>query len=385
METMASPCPPFDEFLQRVNAAADRAAKSKLVDEFLACTEQQDVPLLEQTTKPDFGRAIFLYQGPASKAALAGDMNAWTPTVDSLTQVAETDLFYLSREFELDARLDYKLVLNGTAWILDPLNPRTMPGGFGPNSQFWMQNYVPPPEVEFYSNIAHGTTERFSLTSNILRNTRTVTVYLPPGYNQTTDRFPALYVHDGQDYLNLAKINNVVDYLINQGSIPPVIVVMVPPVNRNSEYNMNSAFENFFVSEVVPTIDERYRTKRSPESRAVMGASLGGLISAFMAFNHPEVFGNCAGQSSAFFDSMINLIRNNSKQPVVFYLDVGTYEASISGFNLLASNRQMRDVLLEKGYKLQYQEVHEGHSWGSWRARIDDALKFFWGTGTTLK
>jgi len=82
---------------------------------------------------------------------------------------------------------------------------------------------------------------------------------------------------------------------------------------------------------------------------------------------------------------MIDLIRNNLKRAVVFYLDVGTYETNLSGFNLLASNRQMREALTDKGYTVQYQEVHEGHSWGNWRAHLDDALKFFWGARTTLR
>jgi enterochelin esterase family protein len=173
-----------------------------------------------------------------------------------------------------------------------------------------------------------------------------------------------------------------VDYLIHQGTIPSLIVVMVPPVQRTAEYQMNSAFVDFFVTEVVATIDGRYRTRPSPECRGLIGDSLGGLAAIYVAFSRPDVFGKSAGQSGAYFDSMITLVRDNPKRDVVFHLDIGTYETGVSGVSLLDLNRRMREVMVEKGYSLQYLEVHEGHSWGSWRARIDEALKFFWGNVT---
>lgn len=374
-----APCPPFDEFLQRVNVAEGRAAKQALVNQFVDCLQDKNTPIIEAGSSQGFGRAVFLYQGPAARAAVAGDMNGWSPNTQPMTHVAETDLFYFVREFELDARLDYKFVINGSTWILDPLNERTMPGGFGPNSQFWMPDYVPPPEVEFYPSIPHGQIETFSLTSNILRNTRAISIYLPPDYRQSSDRYPVLYVHDGADYLNFAKINNIVDYLINQKTIPPIIVVMVPPVQRTVEYNMNPSFVEFFVNEVVATVDERYRTKPSPAFRGLIGDSLGGLAAVYMALVRPEVFGKSAGQSGAYFDRFLQLVGASDKKDVVFHLDVGTYESSVSGLNLLEANRRLRQIMMQKGYSVQYIEVHEGHSWGSWRARIDDALKLFWG------
>ena len=87
-----SGCLPFAQFLARVAAAPDPAAKAKVVDEFMACVQTQGTPLVEKATKDGIGRAIFLYRGPATLVALAGDMNGWTPN-EAFTQVAGTNLF----------------------------------------------------------------------------------------------------------------------------------------------------------------------------------------------------------------------------------------------------------------------------------------------------
>jgi len=372
-------CEAFDRFLEPVNAAGE-PAKRALVDDLVSCAGRQGTPLLERGTKPGFGRAVFLYRGPASKVVLSGDMTGLRPT-EALTPIAGTDLFYLAREFELDARLDYKFVLNDKDWVLDPLNPRTMVSGFGPNSNVEMPEYVRPAEVEYDARIPHGTVEDFTFTSKILNNTRVAKVYLPPSYAQSEARYRTLYVHDGTDYLNFAKINNVVDSLIHKKEIPPILVVMVPPINREQEYGNNPEFARAFATELVPMIDQRYRTQAAPGSRATLGASLGGLIAVFIGQNYPQVFGNVAGQSSGFFaETSLEPLRNAPKINLVFHLDVGTYEANFHGRNLLEGNRRLRDLLREKNYRVQYKEVHEGHSWGSWRARIADALRFFWGT-----
>jgi enterochelin esterase-like enzyme len=63
---------------------------------------------------------------------------------------------------------------------------------------------------------------------------------------------------------------------------------------------------------------------------------------------------------------------------VKFHLDVGTYETAVVKINLLEGSRRLRDSLQSRGDTLEYTEVHEGHSWGNWPARIPQALRFFW-------
>ncbi len=375
----AQTCPEFDRFLERVDSVSDDSVKKALVDELIDCARRQDTPLIERGKQAGSERVIFLYRGPASTVVLAGDMNRWTQKA-KFTLVAGTDLFYFSSYFELDARLDYKLVLDGKEWIFDPLNSRRITGGFGPNSFFAMPEYSLPPEFDSHSNIPHGTIEEIAFNSRILGNSRTVKIYLPPSYAASHAHYRSLYVHDGIDYLNLAKINEIVDVMIHRNEIPPIILVMVPPVDRDREYWTSADFARAFATELVPTIEKRYRTETTPESRGILGASLGGLIAVYIVGQYPHVFGNCAGQSSAFFpDSEFEKIWTSPKSGIRFHLDVGTYEQNYSQRDLLNGNRRMLDFLRAKGYAVDYREVHEGHSWGSWRARIPEVLRFFWG------
>jgi enterochelin esterase-like enzyme len=373
-----SKCAPFDQMVARVAAVADTRAKSKIVDDIIACVPAGGAPLMEKGSKEGFGRAIFLYRGPASFVALAGDMNSWTPS-EAFTAVSGTNLFFLSREYEMDARLDYKFVLNDKDWIFDPMNPRRLEGGVGANSFFAMPGYVPPPEFEPGPSLRHGAIQSFSFASRILGNERSVKIYLPWGYGESRERYRTLYVLDGTDYLNLGKINEIVDAMIDSREIPPVIMVLVPALDRNKEYFGNADFARAFATELVPAIDAKFRTKADAGSRAVLGSSLGGLMALQLAGQTPQVFANCAGQSSAIFaDTDLDKLVTAPKDALRFHLDVGTYETSIFKANLLEGNRRLRDSLQSRGYALEYTEVHEGHSWGSWPARIPEALRFFW-------
>jgi enterochelin esterase family protein len=363
-----NPGPTFLEFVETV-VAAPVEERGALIDSFMQKAAQDGFPLREDTI------AHFIFRGAVSAGVtVPGDFNGWDPAADPMAGIAGTDFFYLSRCFEADARLDYKFVLDGSRWILDPLNPRTVTGGFGSNSELAMPAYVQPEEIEYLPGIPHGAVETLGFRSGTLGNDRTVKVYLPHGYADHPDRrYPALYVNDGGEYLSLASMNNVLDLLIHRGLIAEVLVVFVNPVDRNVEYRLNAAYKSMIVDELVPYIDSLYRTVDDAAGRGIMGASLGGLISTFIAYEHPDLFGLCAGQSSAYYandDWLIHRIADGPVRDVRFYLDWGTYETAIQ-----RQNHEMRDVLRSKGYSLAWFEYHEGHSWGSWRAHTDDILR----------
>ena len=126
----------------------------------------------------------------------------------------------------------------------------------------------------------------------------------------------------------------LLDNLIHAGEIPPIIAVMIDPVERQREYRINDEYRDFLCAEFVPMIDQRYHTAANREGRGVMGASLGGLISSYAAFSQPQIFSKVGGQSSAFhyaeneLDSLLDKVPDVSFR---FYLDVGTYEPLYPG------------------------------------------------------
>jgi enterochelin esterase family protein len=291
-----------------------------------------------------------------------------------MKQLGDVDLYYLTLSLPPDARIDYKFYVDGL-WMLDPLNDRTVKGGFGPNSAFAMPAYEEPREIEYVDSIPHGEVESHTFESGIMGNSRTVQVYLPPGYDPDGS-YHTVYAQDGGEYITLGSMVEVLDYLIWKDRVPPVVAVFIDPVDRNYEYFLNADYERAVVEEIVPFIRSRYGVSREPGRNAVMGASLGGAVSMMIALNNPDVFGKCGSQSGALeIDEgrLLRLVEQSPVKEVDFYLDTGIFG------DLTLENRTMREILMDKGYNFRYAEFHEGHSWGNWRAHIDDMLEFFWG------
>lgn len=369
----------FSDFLAEVDSLQDPQQKMALVDTFMTYASQFGFPLVEDSL------AHFLYRGnPSQPFSVAADFNGWQPAVDLFSRVSGTDLYYLSKSFPLDARLDYKFVMGagGSAvWLLDPLNPYTILGGFGPNSELRMPQWEYPYEIDYNPAIPHGSITDFpQFTSTILNNTRRVQVYTPPGYGQDTLSYPVLFVQDGGEYITLASMPNVLDNLIAANLIKPVIAVFIDPVNRNQEYWLNDNYALMLKDEMVPFIEANFRCLGGAQNRALMGASLGGEISLYTAFLHDSVFGMAAGQSSAIQvneQALVQMFQNSPAKNIAIYLDWGTFES------LQTVNQQFAAILQSKNYELTFNEYNEGHSWGNWRAHIDEVLKTFWNTEIT--
>jgi enterochelin esterase-like enzyme len=370
-------------------AKAGAKGQAKVVDQFRA-ENAGGFPLVEDSL------VTFVYIGKvALRACVPSDLNGWDTKGHEMSPLGEADLYYRTLKLPPDARIDYKFYVDN-AWMLDPLNSRTVKGGFGDNSAFGMPAYVEPAEIAQAEPARRGTIVEHDFASKLMGNTRKVRVYLPAGFRgvatseipngggsptesvdlRFASTYPVVFVQDGGEYLTLASMANVLDNLIARGVIPPVVGVFIDPMDRNYEYYLNTTYERMIIEEIVPFMRQTYDITREPAKTAIIGASLGGEIAVMIAVDHPEVFGKCGSQSGAFAiedNQLINTIKRLSKKPVDIYLDCGTFE------DLLSSNRTMRDALAAKGYRVRYQEFNEGHSWGNWRAHIDDMLTFFWG------
>lgn len=360
----------FSDFLSRIYATPENG-RTALVDSFMNAVPA--FPFIEQDTL-----AHFIYRGNASSVTAPGDANGWSTNSNFMTKISGTNFWFRNEIYENDARLDYKFVLNGSSWIVDPRNPNTCTGGYGPNSELRMPAYQMPPEIAYDPGIPHGTFKDTTYSSVNLGNSRTIRIYLPPGYSTSTSRYPMILFHDGLEYISLASAKNVLDYLIHHHHIDPVIAVFVPPVSpekRGDEYagNLQNKFTKFIVEEIIPWVDARFRTIAAPEKRAVLGASYGGNISLWLGMNHPEIFGNVAAQSSYIQGSIVGGFQNSPKLDLKIDMILGTYDIA----SLIPMVRNFIPILDAKGYTYQYHEYHEGHSWGFWRAHIDDALEMF--------
>ena len=238
--------------------------------------------------------------------------------------------------------------------------------------------------------------------SRHLENDRTIIVYLPPGYTQeTADRYPVLYLHDGQNIFDRAtsigeewQVDEAAQRLISAGEIEPLIAVGIynTGVHRIDEYAPTArpdkggggradAYGRMLIEEVKPFIDATYKTLPSAASTAIGGSSLGGLLTMHLGLRYPTAFGRLAVMSpSVWWDDRVILAEVEAlphKLPLRIWLDAGTAE----GEQVLEDSRALRDALVAKGWQLgddlSYHEAPGGeHNERSWGARIDAVLKY---------
>ncbi len=336
-------------------------------------------------------QVAMLYRGSASSVAWPGDFNGWSPSSSTWqgTQFPGTDLWIVEKIFPTDARLDYKIVLNNSSWILDPANPLQMWGGFGPNNELRMPDYIFPQETVRQPGVPQGNlTSNITTTSSNLGYNVNYRVYTPPGYSTAgLANLPVVYVTDGHEYLadHLGSMVVVLDNLIDAGTLQPTMAVFIDPrdpvsgVNRRgSEYTGNPAFANFVADELVPEVDAAYRSLASAAGRTILGTSFGGVNSAYFGGTRSDVFENIAVQSPSNFSSVFNLYATQALQNEVdLAITAGTIGDGSGGASLAA-------ILAAGGYDYTFTETNEGHSWGNWRALLDELLTNLVGSTPTF-
>lgn len=343
------------------------------------------VERLKRTTRGPIiegGKATFVFRGPARRVEVVGDFTNWQPRSLVMRQLPGTDISYYSRAFARDARVEYKFIADGE-WMLDPLNPDHVNNGVGGfNSFLTMPDYRASAEAEDAAGPARGTLlEAIEVPSRLLGGSRRVQVYLPRAYDASpAERYPVLYLQDGSDYITRGRAVQVADNLVARKKIAPFIIVFIDPTDRMKEYWANDLFADFLATELAPFVDGRFRTRRAREARALLGASLGGVISVWTALRHPEIFARAGGQSSAFQIDNERVVRaleqlDQAKmrpRPIRFYLDVGRLEP------LLEINRRVRVMLAARGYAVTYREAEAGHNYTTWRDLLADAYLGLW-------
>ena len=128
--------------------------------------------------------------------------------------------------------------------------------------------------------------------------TRAVSIYLPPGYDQSNESYPVIYfLHGFTADHQIAPLKDILDYAIAKQRIRPFI--WVAPNQKTSydgSFYSNSGlfgnWEDFTVETLVEYIDSHYRTLKNKDSRGITGHSMGGYGALKLAMKHPDVYGS---------------------------------------------------------------------------------------------
>ncbi|MDX1699324.1 MAG: alpha/beta hydrolase-fold protein, partial [Melioribacteraceae bacterium] len=186
------------------------------------------------------------------------------------------------------------------------------------------------------------------------------------------------------------KIDEVASGLIRDKLIEEIIIVGIyNQKDRIEEYNLFSdkgkKYANFMIKELKPFIDEKYKTKSTPLQSALMGSSMGGLISFQLFWNHPQIFGKAACLSNSFwvndkkvFD-MIQQNKNRLKAQNKLYIDCGSEEKElIEDFNRMVD--EVKDILSDIEFDFgSYIDKGSHHTESDWANRLHIPLRFLFG------
>ncbi|MGC8767048.1 MAG: alpha/beta hydrolase [Brevinematia bacterium] len=239
--------------------------------------------------------------------------------------------------------------------------------------------------------------------SKILNNKRTIRVYLPESYFNSTNYYPVLYAHDGQnmfyDPKNKVKwdIDISLSNLVSSGKIKEVVVVGIDHmgVDRINEYTPFSLksygggnaklYGKFLVEELIPFIEQNFRVKTNREDVGTFGSSLGGLVSLYLGLWYSEKFGILGCVSPSFWwgleTNITNVLNNIDKlKNTKIYIDMGYMEGGENESNFVYTTREIFFALKRNNIdypNLLYIEDKQGiHNEITWKERIKNFLIF---------
>lgn len=234
----------------------------------------------------------------------------------------------------------------------------------------------------------------FAIEAPQLDTTRTIRVYLPQEYETTQKHYPVLYMHDAQnlfdtttafsgewkvdEFLDIQKGQKVIVIGIDHGQ-EKRIKELTPFPHEKYGGGEASAYVDFIRETLKPHVDLSFRTLPGPQNTAIMGSSLGGLVSFYAATKYPDVFGKAGIFSPSFWfsEEIFNFAEASAlEKSSKFYFLGGTSE----GEDMVPDILKMKGLLLEKGVEpkgIKVKIVQEGtHNEGFWSSEFPEAFEW---------
>lgn len=370
--------------------------------------EAQEVGQMERLVSPELSAdnsVTFRIKAPkAESVVLSGN---WMPMVPNGEQGMTRQTVELSKDDKgvwstkvepLEPELyGYTFLVDGVT-TLDPSNLKVARDGIFRTESLL---YIPGSASELYwaKTGPKGSVHQIWYNSPTLDLTRRMYVYTPPGYYESNEDYPVLYLlHGGggdeEAWPTLGVAPTIMDNLINSGKAKPMIVVMtngnpsqaaaqtitpkLPEVDQSARGMASMLFEKSLVNDVIPFIEANFQVKANRENRALTGLSMGGLQTMNTSFANPELFNYIGVMSMGFADlSRFGIEVDHSKRaqqiqdlkkadPELYWIACGKDDF------LYQSVVDMRNELDKQDFEYTYRESTGGHTWTNWRIYLSE-------------
>jgi predicted alpha/beta superfamily hydrolase len=261
-----------------------------------------------------------------------------------------------------------------------------------------------------------GTLETFELSSKVFDYTRTVRVFLPPGYNDPVNRerhYPVLYMFDGQnlfdaclafDHVHEWQVDETVTRLVTEGKIEPLIVVGLDTAKEKRAFEYlawNDNLQNpggtptagdrlpeFLIKEVMPAVTSKYRIAKGRENTGIGGSSYGGFAALYVGINAPTVFGKVLAESPILFSGNAKIVRESSylaMAPQKVFMAFGGKELDYSDYPgaddgqvrmIRQVETNLKNALVSPSEVKVAVDPEARHNEEAWAKRLPDAITF---------
>lgn len=253
---------------------------------------------------------------------------------------------------------------------------------------------APAPTYLQVRNVPHGTVKSVPYKSKSLGTDRKVVVYTPPGYEQSMDRYPILYLlhgagSDENSWTARGQGHVILDNLIADGRLKPLVVVMpfgfaaarAPGAARGDATENKMQREGFtkdFLEDLMPLVESSLRVHADRDHRAIAGVSLGGAQSLAIGLTHLELFSSIAAFSPAIgaannpqtggveFEKILADSAKINNQLKFLWLSSGTEDTlfnSISQFSQQLSQHKVEHFFRATG---------GAHTYAVWQRNLND-------------
>jgi enterochelin esterase-like enzyme len=318
----------------------------------------------------------------------------WMPGSAPMTNAGDTIWAYTATTLSPDLH-SYYYIVDGLR-ITDPNNVYLIRDVASVFNVFLVGNG----QCDLYkvNKVAHGTVARRWYNSPGLNMSRRVTIYTPPGYENSKGKYPVLYLLHGmggdeEAWIALGRTSQILDNLIAQGKANPMIVVMTngnvvqeaaPGESSLGFYkptmmlpnSMDGKFEETF-PDVIKFIESNYRVKARKSDRAIAGLSMGGFHALHISRYYPNTFDYVGLFSAAVLprDTSSSKVYKNFDATLKAQMEKGykLYWIGIGKSDFLYKpGVEFRAKLDQLGMKYTYRESEGGHIWSNWRLYLSE-------------
>lgn len=258
--------------------------------------------------------------------------------------------------------------------------------------------------------VTGGTVKHLSMKSNLLGVEKPLAIYLPEGYEKGNKHYPVLYLLHGagemySHWTQKGNLKEIADIAIRAGSVLPMIVVMPDGSGEGKNrleghmgfFNTpNWPYEQYFHKELIPEIDQSFRTLADKKHRAIAGLSMGGSAAIAYAQRYPQYYCSACSlsgiigkpeQSKAgaynkeYAQSVINAnptayVENATPEEVCALKTVRWYATCGDQDFFTEGNVAFFLAMKQKGIPLSYHMRNGSHNWAYWTSALPSVLEF---------